>query len=79
VIPVVSRGTEDGPRDNYVGNTTLLAPFQKIPHCWHHSKKYHTVGTIPKSYIKIIEIGKIDTPNTQIHEIPLIHKYMRYP
>ena len=29
------------------------------------NKKYHTVGTIPKSYIKIVERGKIDTPNTK--------------
>jgi hypothetical protein len=28
--------------------------------------KYHTVGTIPKSNIKIVEGGKIDTSNTQI-------------
>jgi hypothetical protein len=27
--------------------------------------KYPTVGTIPKSNIKIVERGKIDTPNTQ--------------
>jgi hypothetical protein len=26
------------------------------------------VGTIPKSNIKIIERGKIDTPNIQIHD-----------
>ena len=32
------------------------------------NKKYHTVGPIPKSIIKIIEIGKIDTPDTQIHD-----------
>jgi hypothetical protein len=32
------------------------------------SKKCHTDGTIPKSNIKIIERGKIDTPNTQIHD-----------
>jgi len=31
-------------------------------------KKYHTVGTITISYIKIIERGKIDIPNTQIHD-----------
>jgi hypothetical protein len=34
-------------------------------------KKYHTVGTIPKSNIKIAEKGKIDTPNTKIHEYSL--------
>ena len=31
--------------------------------------KYHTVGTIPKSNIKILEISKIHTPNTQIHDL----------
>ena len=30
------------------------------------NKKYHTVGTIPKSNIKIGERGKIDTSNTHI-------------
>jgi len=29
-------------------------------------KKYHTVGTIPKSDRKIVERGKMDTPSTQI-------------
>jgi hypothetical protein len=33
--------------------------------------KYHTFGTIPKSNIKIVERGKIDTPNTQIHDCSL--------
>jgi len=33
------------------------------------NKKYHTVGTIPKSNIKFVERGKIDTPNTQIHDL----------
>jgi hypothetical protein len=31
------------------------------------NRKYHAVGTVPKSNIKIIERGKIDMPNTQIH------------
>jgi len=31
-------------------------------------KKYHTVRTIPKSNIKIVERSKLDTPNTQIHD-----------
>jgi len=30
--------------------------------------KYHKVGTIRNSNIKIVERGKIDTPNTQIHD-----------
>ena len=31
-------------------------------------KIYHTVRTIPKSSIRIIERGKFDIPNTQIHD-----------
>jgi hypothetical protein len=36
-------------------------------------KKYHTVRTVPKSNRTIVEIGKIDTPNTctQIHDCSL--------
>ena len=30
------------------------------------NKKYHTVRTIPKSNINIVEREQIDTPNTQI-------------
>jgi len=29
-------------------------------------KKYHTIGTILKSNIKIVERGKMDTPNINI-------------
>ena len=32
-------------------------------------EKYHTVGTIPKSYIKVVERCKIDTSNTQTHNL----------
>ena len=32
------------------------------------NNKYHNVGTISKSNIKIVERGKIDIPNTQIHD-----------
>jgi len=35
------------------------------------NKRYHTVGTIPKSNIKIADRDKIDASNTQIHERPL--------
>jgi hypothetical protein len=31
-------------------------------------KKFHTVETVPKSKRKILERGKIDTPNTQIQQ-----------
>jgi hypothetical protein len=33
--------------------------------------KYHTIGTAPNSNSKFLERGKIDTPNTQIHNRPL--------
>jgi len=32
------------------------------------NKKYDTVGTVPKSNRKIVKRGKIDLPNTQIHD-----------
>jgi len=32
------------------------------------NKKYHTVGAIPISNRKIVDIGKIDTLNTLIHD-----------
>jgi len=32
------------------------------------SKKYYTVGIVPKSNRKIVERGKIDTPDTQKHD-----------
>jgi hypothetical protein len=32
------------------------------------NSKYHNVGTLPKSNIIITERGKMDTPNTQIHD-----------
>jgi hypothetical protein len=38
-----------------------------------NNKKYHTVGTDPKSNRKIAERGKINTPNTQMHDIIFLH------
>ena len=32
------------------------------------NKKYNTVGTIHKSDIKIVERGKMDPPNTEMHD-----------
>ncbi len=32
------------------------------------NKKHHTVGTFPESNRNIVDIGKGDTPNVQIHE-----------
>jgi len=34
-------------------------------------KKYHTVRTIQKSNLKIVERGKNETPNKQIHDYSL--------
>jgi hypothetical protein len=34
-------------------------------------KKYHTTGTFPKSKRGIVERGKIDTHNIQIHDCSL--------
>ena len=33
-----------------------------------NNKKYHTVGTIPISNIKLLDKGIIDTHYTQIHD-----------
>ena len=35
------------------------------------NKAFHTVVIIPKSNIKIVERGKIDTRNTQLHAAPI--------
>ena len=41
------------------------------------NQKCPTVGSIPESNIKIVERGKIDTSDTEIHDLwPLTHKYM---
>ena len=32
-----------------------------------NKKRYHAVGTVPKSNRKMVQRCKIDTPNTQIH------------
>jgi hypothetical protein len=33
-----------------------------------NNQKYHTVGTVLKSNLKIVERGKMDNPNTYIHD-----------
>ena len=38
------------------------------------NKRYNTVGKVPESNVKIVERGKIDNPNKQIHDVT--HKYM---
>jgi hypothetical protein len=45
------------------------------------AKKYHSVGTIQKSNIKIVERCKIDTTNTLIHDVhfpDLVGEVMSY-
>jgi len=37
-----------------------------------NKKIYHTVGTIPKANIKIVERSKIDTPHTQPLTLPAL-------
>ena len=37
-------------------------------------KTYHIVSIFPKSNIKAVERGKIDTPNTQTHDRSLLYK-----
>ena len=41
------------------------------------NKDIHNVRTFLNSSIKIVERGKIDTRNTQIHDVT--HKYMTTP
>jgi hypothetical protein len=60
--------------------TTIYAPIHMILKNEHRSfvilwikwktNKYHTVGTIPKSNIKIVKRSKIDITNRQIHDGP---------
>ena len=33
------------------------------------NKEYHFVGIVPKSNRKIVERGKLNTSNTQIHDL----------
>jgi hypothetical protein len=35
------------------------------------NNKYHIIGTVPKSDRKIVDRGKINTPDTIIHDRPL--------
>jgi hypothetical protein len=34
----------------------------------HANRKYHTIGTVPKSNRKIVERSNIDASNTHIHD-----------
>jgi hypothetical protein len=35
------------------------------------TKKYHSVGSVPRSNLKIVAIDKIYTPNTPVHDYSL--------
>ena len=51
-------------------NFCLIYIAYLLQHYWNEKqKKYYTVATIPKSKRKIVERGKIDTPNTEIHDL----------
>ena len=41
-------------------------------------KKYHTIRAIPQSKIKIVERGKMDNPNPQIHDRSLFLAWYRH-
>ena len=46
-----------------------ISMTSSICHSKIKNKKYHAVGTFPKSNRKTVERGKIDTPNTHIHDL----------
>ena len=50
--------------------SSMLYIYARVPHneLKRKAKKYHAVGTVPNSNRKILESGKIDIPNTQIHD-----------
>jgi hypothetical protein len=48
---------------NYVTDEKGVYTYQKMK-----NRKYHTVGTVPTSNRKTSEKGKLDTPNTHIHD-----------
>ena len=41
-------------------------------------KKYYTIRAIPQSKIKIVERGKMDNPNPQIHDRSLFLAWYRH-
>ena len=51
---------QNSPKIKYQNTTLSEQSLDQI-------SKYNTVRTVPRSNIKIVERGKIDTPNTQIH------------
>jgi len=51
----------------------VIVPFVDISKTM-KSKKYHTIGTIPKSHVKIVERGKIEE-NSEITD----HNCFNFP
>ena len=51
----------------------MIVPFVDISKTM-KSKKYHTIGTIPKSHVKIVERGKIEE-NSEITD----HNCFNFP
>ena len=49
--------------------TTLSTQIRVVKNCscYFENQKYYTVGIVPKSNGKIVEVGKIGTPNTHIY------------
>jgi hypothetical protein len=50
---------------NVIGESPFSSDYQYFKM---KRKKYHTVETVPKSNRKIVKRGKINNPNTHIHD-----------
>lgn len=48
----------------YFRQIIMYIPAEKMK-----NKKSHTVGTVPRSTRNIVEKGKFNAPNTQIHDV----------
>jgi hypothetical protein len=55
-----------------IHNVSLCCPYYILNMLcsikWKTKQKYHTVCTVPKSDWNIVDVGSIDTTNTQIHD-----------
>ena len=65
-------GNESGMCMDFTDFFSILIWFDQMK-----NKKYHTVGTVPKSSRKIVDKGKIDTSNKQIHN-PFLAWYRHF-
>jgi tRNA(Ile)-lysidine synthase TilS/MesJ len=57
---------------NLYWNQNFIAILMNNDQIKWNAKKHHTVETIPKSNIKIVEKVKINTSNTKIHDCSLL-------